>query len=265
MGTVRRGPLLFVALLVSWLSLSPAGAPIERPEPAGPLPRLILWAWERPTDLQNLEPDAGVAFLSQTLIVRHGAVRIEPRRNPLRVSPRTPLVAVTRIETGNRLNGPPEGGPYGNDAGASGLVTTMAGAIAATLRLPHVRGVQIDFDAVQSERTMYRALVLAVRDALGPDVPLSITALASWCAQDRWLDGLPVDEAVPMLFQMGPVNEPYAGLARSPSGAARECRRSLGTSLDEPLHVRAAGRRVYVFNAAAWTPAWVAQAREVLE
>jgi hypothetical protein len=68
-----------------------------------------------------------------------------------------------------------------------------------------------------------------------------------------------------MLFRMGPVNTPYVGLARSPSTAAAECRAALGTSLDEPLRVRAAGRRLYVFNAAPWTRASVAQARERLE
>jgi hypothetical protein len=141
----------------------------------------------------------------------------------------------------------------------------MAAAIAGTISLPRVRGVQIDFDAAESERGFYRALVQAVRRALGPDVPLSITALASWCTQDRWMTGLPVDETVPMLFRMGPLNEPYAGLARSTSSAAAECRGALGTSLDEPLHVRAVGRRVYVFNAAAWTPASVTRAREALE
>jgi len=254
MGTVRRGALPFVALLVSWLSLSP-GATVAPPADADALPRLMLWAWERPTDLRNVGPDAGVAFLAQTLMVRNGAVGIAPRRNRLRVAPHTPLVAVTRIETGQP----------GLGEEPDGAIAAMAAAIAATLRLPHVRGVQIDFDAAGSERTAYRALVLAVRGAVGPNVPLSITALASWCAQDRWLNGLPVDEAVPMLFRMGPVNEPYAALARSPLRAAAECRGALGTSLDEPLHVRAAGRRVYVFNAAAWTPAAVAQAREVLE
>jgi hypothetical protein len=189
------------------------------------------------------------------LNVRHGAVVLAPRRNPLRVSPHTPLVAVTRIES--------------DDAGASRLaesqVESMAGAIARTLSLPRVRGVQIDFDAAESERPFYRALVQAVRRTIGPDVPLSITALASWCADDRWLDGLPIDEAVPMLFRMGPVNEPYAGIARSPVRAAVECRGALGTSLDEPLHIHADGRRIYVFNAAAWTPASVAGARGVAE
>jgi hypothetical protein len=216
----------------------------------------MLWAWERPTDLQSLAPDVGVAFLAQTLIVRNDAVETMPRRNPLLVSPHTPLVAVTRIES--------------HDAGAlrrrqAAMVETMASGIAATISLPRVRGVQIDFDAADSEREFYRALVVAVRQAVGPAVPLSMTALASWCAQDRWMKGLPVNETVPMLFRMGPVHAPYAGLARSPSSAAAECRSALGTSLDEPLHVRAGGRRLYVFNAAPWTPASVTQAREVLE
>jgi len=35
-------------------------------------------------------------------------------------------------------------------------------------------------------------------------MPLSITALASWCAGDPWITGLPIDEAVPMLFRLGP-------------------------------------------------------------
>lgn len=250
-----RGTLLLIALVVSWLSLSPARAAVDGTAGHGPLPHLMLWAWERPTDLRDLDAQVGVAFLAQTLIVRNDAVSVVPRRNPLRVSPATPLVAVTRLESG-------EGGAatLGRPA-----IAAMATAIAGTMTLPHVRGVQIDFDAAESERTVYRALVLAVRAALGPDVPLSITALASWCAQDRWMDGLPVDEAVPMLFRMGPQNEPYAGLARSTSTAAPACRGALGTSLDEPLRVRAAGRRVYVFNAAAWTPASVTRAREVLE
>jgi hypothetical protein len=259
MSTVRRGALLFVALLVSWLSLSPAGAAVERPAPRGGLPRLMLWAWERPTDLRSLDADVGVAFLAQTLIVRNDAVSVEPRRNPLQVSPHTPLVAVTRIESHEPHR------PRSGNAPSHDLIASMSTAIANTTALPRVRGVQIDFDAAESERGFYRALVLAVRRAVATDVPLSITALASWCARDRWMAGLPLDEAVPMLFRLGPVNAPYVGLARTPAASAAECRGALGTSLDEPLHVRAAGRRLYVFNAAPWTPASVQQAREGLE
>jgi hypothetical protein len=88
---------VLVALSVSWLSLSSRGA--ARPAADGTLPQLMLWAWERPADLRQLAPGPGVAFLSQTLTLRNGAMAIEPRRNPLRVAPHTPLVAVTRIET----------------------------------------------------------------------------------------------------------------------------------------------------------------------
>ena len=34
-------------------------------------------------------------------------------------------------------------------------------------------------------------------------MPLTITALASWCDGDDWIDGLPVADASPMLFRMG--------------------------------------------------------------
>jgi hypothetical protein len=253
MGTVRRGALLVVASLVSGLALSPAGAGVQRPQPRDGLPRLMLWAWERPTDLRSLDAGTGVAFLAQTLILRGGLVQTVPRRNPLLVPDHTALVAVTRIESAH------------SGAAAPATVAAIAAAVAGTMSLPQVRGVQIDFDAAESERPFYRALLQEVRHALGRGVPLSITALASWCAQDRWMSGLPVDEAVPMLFRMGPVHAPYVGLARSTAAAAIECRGALGTSLDEPLHVRAAGRRVYVFNASAWTDASLTEAREMLE
>ncbi len=43
-----------------------------------------------------------------------------------------------------------------------------------------------------------------LRQKLPQQIPLSMTALASFCVGDRWLDDLPVDEAVPMIFRMGP-------------------------------------------------------------
>ena len=251
---MRRGAFLLIALLAGGLSLSSAGASVAPPRGPETLPRLMLWAWERPVDLLALDAGIGVAFLSQTLIVRNGAVEAMPRRNPLKVSDHTPLVAVTRVETGG-----------GAAALRSPELASMVTAIAGTAMLPRVAGVQIDFDAAESERAFYRELVQAVRTALGQDVPLSITALASWCTGDRWLQGLSVTEVVPMLFRLGPVNEPYTGMASAPRAAAPECQAAIGTALDEPLYTRARGRRVYVFNPGSWTPASVARAREVLQ
>ena len=91
--------------------------------------------------------------------------------------------------------------------------------------------IQIDFDAADSERDVYRRLLARVRAVLPRTVPLSMTALASWCVGDTWLDGLPVDEAVPMLFRMGPINEPYSSIGVRPADAVPACRAAVGTSL----------------------------------
>ena len=181
--------ILAATLLLSLIASfdSPRAAPIDR------LPRLVLWAWERPVDLRALPPGIGVAFLAQTVTTTARAQVVSPRRQPLRVSPATPLIAVTRIET------------PGGDATAP--IDDVARAIASTARLPRVTAVQIDFDATLSQRPMYRGLLHAVRRELPRGMPLSITALASWCMQDNWLDDLPIDEAVPMLFRMGPAEQ----------------------------------------------------------
>jgi hypothetical protein len=212
----------------------------------------MLWAWERPEDLRGLGTTAGVAFLSQTITLDGNILIPTPRRQPLYVDPSTPLIAVTRIET------------TAVPALYADLVDAVAAAIVRTAALPQVVAVQVDFDAVRSERTFYGFLVGRVRARLPSNVPISVTALASWCAGDRWLDRLPIDEAVAMMFRLGPTNAPYADIADTPALAARECS-AVGTSLDEPLHLRRSGRRLYVFNPKPWTRDSVKQARGVAE
>jgi len=79
-------------------------------------------------------------------------------------------------------------------------------------------------------------------------VPLTITALESWCEQDGWIRDLPVADATPMLFRMGP------GERRTPSDfPAAVCRSSIGVSTDElPARVPRA-RRLYFFHPGPWT------------
>lgn len=213
----------------------------------------MLWAWERPADLRGLPTGTGVALLAQTIRLDASTFAVSPRRQPLHVDRVTPLVAVTRIETS-------AGGITRID---NATLARLAARIADTAALPQVVAVQVDFDATASERTLYRRLLTAVRTQLPPEMPLSMTALASWCADDRWLDRLPIDEAVPMLFQMGTVDEAYAAIAGSRRSAAPACRQALGVALDEPVAVHADRRRVYVFNTDAWTPASIAMAREI--
>ena len=231
--------ILTLSLLVSFDA--PRAAPMAR------LPRLVLWAWERPVDLRALPSDVGVAFLAQTITATARASVVLPRRQPLRVAPGTSLMAVTRIET------------PGGDPGL-GQVADIARAIAATAALPRVAAVQVDFDATLSQRPMYRQLLHAIRRELPRATPLSITALASWCMQDDWLDDLPIDEAVPMLFRMGPAEEPLRAAAAARLRAPA-CRSAIGTSLDEPLTITRGRTRVYVFNPQPWSDAAILAAR----
>ncbi len=229
----------------------------------GRLPHTILWAWERPEDLRSAGRDVGVAFLAQTITLaslqsQPRRFQIKPRMQPLRVNDDAVLVAVTRIEV--RAAGPAQAGPYA-PPGPPDLPDAVAAAIARTATLPRVAGVQVDFDATASQRPFYRALVERLRAKLAFGTPLSITALASWCVGDDWLADLPIDEAVPMLFRMGPVNQPYLHLAQSRSDASVKCRDAVGVSVDEPRALGAAPRRVYIFNPKPWTALTIADAR----
>ena len=104
-------------------------------------------------------------------------------------------------------------------------------------RLPGVSALQIDFDAAESEQGFYAALLKDLRKRLPQGMPLSITALASWCIGDPWLERLPpgtIDEAVPMLFRMGPDGANIASYLESGHEfRPRVCRSSLGVSTDE--------------------------------
>jgi hypothetical protein len=121
---------------------------------------------------------------------------------------------------------------------------------------PGAKAVQIDFDATASQRDFYRNLLNELRHRLPRSFPLSITALGSWCMGDDWISHFPIDEAVPMLFRMGP--DRASILLRLEAGDDFEeplCRQSSGISTDELVPRLPPGRRLYIFNPRAWTKA----------
>ena len=208
----------------------------RRPDPLPGFPRVFLWAWERPEDLRRIDTrSVGVAFLARTVCPRDDGVFVRPRLQPLLIAPGTVLMSVVRVESGGQ--------------GARADIPRTARAIADAAGLPGVRALQVDFDAVASERTFYRALLQDLRHRLPAHLPLSITALASWCEADTWMDGLPVAEAVPMLFRMGP--DRYSPGSDFRAGL---CRSSVGISTDELPSRIPPGRRVYVFDPRVWSP-----------
>jgi len=212
------------------------------------LPPVMLWAWERPTDLRFINPkETGVAFLAQSIRLRSGEVEIRPRLQSLNLPEGARVMAVARVETDKPQLSMQQR-------------VQVAEAIANMATLPNVSNIQIDFDATRSERAFYRDIIVDVRQRLPDDVGLSITALASWCTYDDWLSDLPIDEAVPMLFRMpGDGKQIARRLDAGEDFIAPLCRHSYGISTDEPRSSLSSARRLYVFNPDPWIEPTVRQ------
>ncbi len=218
------------------------------------LPSTIIWAWERPEKLDYLDRQKlAVAFLAKTIYLRGDEAINRPRLQPLEVSPGVPLIAVARIES-----------ERAKPATLSPLqLKDTVQEISALGSNPDVVMVQVDFDATVSERDFYRSLLTELRAKLPTTTLLSITALASWCQGDNWLDELPIDEAVPMLFRMGVErNQFLSQLAAGEKFKARRCQESVGISTDEPINGLPMIQRTYVFNPASWSPSQVQKVME---
>jgi hypothetical protein len=216
----------------------------KRPAELAAFPRLTVWAWENPVDLRALDPERyAVAYLDQTIFISP-QVSSRPRFQRLLVSPATRIIAVVRIEAA----------AAGAGINAPSLPVQVASLIQQSAQKPRTAMVQIDFDATRSQRAFYANLLREVRKRLPEDMPLSITALASWCAADDWISGLPVEEAVPMFFRMG--IDPRPSDLPGWTYPLREplCDTSAGVSTDEPWPALRADERIYIFHPGAWTP-----------
>jgi Protein of unknown function (DUF3142) len=246
------------------------------------LPNVYLWAWERPEDLKFLGGQkVGIAFLSKTIYVEGsseekstgetGGVFIKPRMQPLRVIPGTPLMAVVRIETLSTLFTPESRlHNFHGRTPSEKIILRIADEIADASKITGVSALQVDFDATSSEHPFYRALLTEVRKRIPAEMPLSITALATWCTGDHWLEQLPpetIDEAVPMLFRMGHGHEEVSHFLESGKEfTISACATSIGISTDEPFSRdvltgkiaanRSGGTmpRIYVFSPHPWEP-----------
>ena len=214
---------------------------------ASQVPARVLWAWEEPEDLHTLSPSIAVAYLAETDILTDH-IAIMPRRQPLWPAPGAPLIAVIRIETRPGFRDTPR------------LRADLAARLATYRNRHDIRALQLDFDATQSQQAFYRGILEALRPELPHNLPLSITALVSWCGPHSWLHTLPIDEAVPMEFRMGgPRGLALRSVTRPRYPIVESlCRTSLGLSTDEPWPASLASlnqsTRVYLFARRSWRP-----------
>lgn len=203
------------------------------------LPTRTLWVWERPEDLRAIDPSTtAIAWLDQTILLGPDVVGV-PRRQPLSYPSSAARIAVVRIEALP-------------DAKLDAAQQRQAIALLVQSAIqPGVAALQVDFDATRSQRAFYAGLLTDLRRQMPFGLPLSITALASWCSYDDWIAALPVDEAVPMLFRMEPGRR---AAADSPWLRIREplCMGSAGISTHESWPDDLAGKRIYVFADRGW-------------
>jgi hypothetical protein len=238
MQTSRLKLLSLTLVGILCLSIQPDAANLTPPPGRmNSLPARTLWVWERPEDLRQVDPRiTAIATLDAAIVLGRSATVI-PRRQPFIYPAGSKRISVIRIE-------------------APGLITPGLEDTAADLILsaadPGAAALQVDFDARRSQQAFYANLLRELRRRMPPALPLSITALASWCSYDDWLRSLPIDEAVPMFFRMEP-DRRYASQDR-PQFLIREplCKGSVGVSTREPYPVSLTGKRVYIFPDRGW-------------
>ncbi len=239
-----RAPVKLKALSRLALLTLLACRPTHPAPPKAALPPLMVWAWERPEDLSFLDPaTTGVAVLSQTITLTPGAFDTHLRQQPVKLPEGIARLALTRIE-----HGPESALPQTQEARAA-LVRQLMLPIRREPTQGRLVGLQIDFDARESEYPAYAALLAEVRAELPRPLLLSATGLASWCTEKPWFVETPVDLWVPQFFRMGRDFKAFRDRL-SDRRLPPSCQRAWGLALDEPFTERP-DETLFVFKPAS--------------
>jgi hypothetical protein len=155
-----------------------------------------------------------------------------------------PLTAVVRIEIEPSLSA----------TSFVGVLPRLIEHLSIAATENDVATLQIDFDAPARLRPQYRQLLREARKQLPGGHRLEMTALASWCLDDPWIDDGLVDAAVPMLFEMGPesnaIRRRLQGIDALPVSL---CQEQLGVSTTDVVPPLFGAKRVFVFAPGPWT------------
>lgn len=241
-----------------------AAAPATAAAMAGSLARGVAWIWptshgprwetsaaaRRPGTAPPTAPYREAAVLVESLVLRAQGVERGARRLPLPLPPGVKPLPVVHVEAAADA---PDRFTPAQLAALEAAVRRHAPLAAAGAGL-----LQLDFEAPRRQWPAYRELIARLRRTLPAELRLSVTALAHWCTDpQRWLDQLPVDEVVPMLYRLGA--QPARWHQRFLDGDARlatRCRGpALGFATDEPPPAALLDRtaRAYWFDAAGWS------------
>jgi len=229
------------AIAAAMLALGTADA--EAPT-AVPPPVKLAWLWDgadAPAD-----PETQAAVVVQQLLLTGDELRVRPRPRAPALAPRTPVTPVVHVEI-STVRPPADPARYQH---------AIVHAVVQAAQLSNSGWVQLDMETRASQRAFHRAVIAELRRALPRDIRLSVTALAWWCRDPTWLDGLAADEVVPMFFRMGRDTPALRGIVASePQRLAPLCRSgAAGFSVQEPFHHEtiARYRKTYWFDNHRW-------------
>ncbi|WP_394778615.1 hypothetical protein [Undibacterium sp.] len=209
------------------------------------LPAQLVWAWERPEDLRWLPAKVGVAYVASSITLQGDEALVHPRAMPLLVNASTPLVPVLHVDASWRLP------PTLTDQQQARITRELL----RVAQRSNSRVVQLDFEVRRSQRAFLAATIAAIRQQLDPQIALSVTALASWCLDDNWMQQSRADEVVPMAFRMGADQQALRRRLLQQQGfRPAHCRSAIGFSSDEPM-MRVQAQRRYYFSPRPWTAA----------
>jgi hypothetical protein len=234
---------ILTLMAAAFVSASFSGS-VRAPAHETPTTTPVIWLWERPEDVRFATPDITIAILAGSVRLAADRVDAVPRLQPARLTPMQSVIGVVHVEI-DQIHKP------------NWTTTQRRDTAEAVLRLlanPRFHDWQIDFEVRASERHILLDLLTDIRENLPPDHRLSMTALASWCDTETWLDTAPVDDIVPMMFRMGPAGAPIEDrLAHGGDWRNPRCRHSIGIATDTPPDAVPADRRVWMFNPHSWT------------
>lgn len=267
LGTnINRAPVLIrgrfiylVPIFISLLLLNACVRPDLSRRTKTTSPLLFLWAWERKEDLHFINPETtGVAYLANRISLQETGITEYQRQQPLILPAHTKTIAVVRLEMKAKSLLKSKYGVVRE------LPDTLIDKIVSLCASPDCLGLQVDFDARLSERQFYRSLLAKLRAKLPADKMLSMTALASWVFYDDWIYDLPVNEFVPMFFEMGPDTDKIMSRLKQSTGLSGRIKHiSVGLSTNELFRgetlfksktdILNAGTRLYLFCRQPWT------------
>src|SRR3989344_585936 len=142
---MRRVLLILGLIIISYILFPPSSD------------KLILWAWEYPSDLIFLPRGSTVAYYSGVInITKEGVVYFTPRRQPLKLNDHTKTIPVIRIENET---------PADKLDGTKQRIAEIV--LGQCLKDKKAISCQTDFDAVESEYDFYISLVHEIQSALG--------------------------------------------------------------------------------------------------